>query len=209
LGDQPGAGRLRRAAGPGGVRAGPAAGLVPGRRRGRAGLRAAEAVRPVQRGLQRDRPPRGQRSAALDAGRPAGRHDAGRPAPRRGHPDLAVRPARGRYRLAGPAPPDVVTATAATRLLTLSGVAVLLVLSAAQGGTHLGGPGTPPGTTGPGPGPRPTSTGPGTGWRLVVDERQNGQTVSLAVGQRLELDLHNLYWTVQGSSAPRLLDQDG
>jgi hypothetical protein len=101
---------------------------------------------------------------------------------------------------------------AATRLLVLSGTilsgtAMLLALPACQaaapGGAAVppGAPGAPPTTTAPAP--------PGNGDSVVVDEHNNHRTVTLATGQRLELDLHNLYWNVQGSQASELLSQDG
>jgi hypothetical protein len=98
------------------------------------------------------------------------------------------------------------------RLLTVAGATVLLALSACQSGP-MAPPPPPPGTTGAGTGTG-VATGsrppPGTtGGRVVVDEQQNRSNVRLTVGQRLEFDLHNLYWTVQGSPTPRLLSQDG
>jgi hypothetical protein len=44
---------------------------------------------------------------------------------------------------------------------------------------------------------------------LIVRDASNGHTVSVTVGQRLELILASTYWTVQGSSRPRVLGQDG
>ena len=90
---------------------GPAA--APGRlvRRGgaRRELRAAEAVHPVHSHLQRVRPARRERPAALERRRPADRRDAGRPDGRRGHPDLPVRPARTGPPVEGQAPAALVT----------------------------------------------------------------------------------------------------
>ena len=90
--------------------AGPAPG--PGRllRRGGAGreLRAAEAVHPVHRRLQRVRPAGRERPAALERRRPADRRDAGRPDGRGGHPDLPVRPARTGPPVEGQAPAALV-----------------------------------------------------------------------------------------------------
>jgi hypothetical protein len=48
-----------------------------------------------------------------------------------------------------------------------------------------------------------------TGAPVVADERGNGGTVRLEAGGQLEVDLHSLYWTVQGSSDPYVLSQDG
>lgn len=44
---------------------------------------------------------------------------------------------------------------------------------------------------------------------LVVRDGANGHTVSLTVGMRLEVILASNYWTVQGSSSPHVLRQDG
>ena len=44
---------------------------------------------------------------------------------------------------------------------------------------------------------------------VVVQDKSNGHTVSLKVGERLELILASSYWTVQGSSVPGVLHQDG
>jgi len=44
---------------------------------------------------------------------------------------------------------------------------------------------------------------------LVVRDSANGHTVSLTVGMRLEVILASDYWTVQGSSRPHVLRQDG
>ena len=88
--------------------------LASGRlvRRGGAGreLRAAEAVHPVRRHLQRVRPAGRERAAALERRRPADRRDAGRPDGGRGHPDLPVRPAGAGPPVAGPPPADLVAA---------------------------------------------------------------------------------------------------
>lgn len=52
--------------------------------------------------------------------------------------------------------------------------------------------------------PRPGHPAP-----LIVRDGSNGHTVSVTVGERLELILGSTYWTVQGSSRPRVLGQDG
>ncbi len=44
---------------------------------------------------------------------------------------------------------------------------------------------------------------------VVVRDGANGHTVALKVGQRLEVVLGSDYWNMQGSSAPRVLRQDG
>ncbi len=44
---------------------------------------------------------------------------------------------------------------------------------------------------------------------VIVRDGANGHTVALKAGQRLEVILGSDYWTVQGSSAPRVLRQDG
>jgi hypothetical protein len=59
--------------------------------------------------------------------------------------------------------------------------------SAAGSGVHAGGPGAP----------------------LVVRDGANGHTVTITVGEHLEVILGSTYWTVQGSSHPRVLRQDG
>ncbi len=59
--------------------------------------------------------------------------------------------------------------------------------SAAGPGVHAGGPGAP----------------------LVVRDGANGHTVTITVGEHLEVILGSTYWTVQGSSQPRVLRQDG
>ena len=71
-------------------------------------LRAPEAVHPVYRALQRVRPARRQRAAALERRRPADRRDAGRPDGGRGHPDLPVRAAGAGPPVEGPPPPHLV-----------------------------------------------------------------------------------------------------
>ena len=72
-------------------------------------LRAAEAVHPVHRPVQRVRPAGRERPAALERRRPADRRDAGRPDGRGGHLDLPVRPARTSPPLARPPPATLVT----------------------------------------------------------------------------------------------------
>jgi hypothetical protein len=55
-----------------------------------------------------------------------------------------------------------------------------------------------------------TSTAPGSGdTPLVVRDGANGRTVTITVGEHLEVILGSTYWTVQGSSHPRVLRQDG
>lgn len=44
---------------------------------------------------------------------------------------------------------------------------------------------------------------------LVVRDKANGHTVTLKVGDRLELVLASSYWTVRGSSVPGVLRQSG
>jgi len=44
---------------------------------------------------------------------------------------------------------------------------------------------------------------------LVVQDKSNGHTVTIKVGERLELVLASSYWTVRGSSVPGVLRQDG
>lgn len=66
-----------------------------------------------------------------------------------------------------------------------------------------------PVTTGPGTG-GPGTGGPGTGGPpVVVRDAANGHTVSVTVGERVEVVLGSDYWTVAGSSLSRVLRQDG
>jgi hypothetical protein len=44
---------------------------------------------------------------------------------------------------------------------------------------------------------------------IVVRDDANGKTVSARAGDRIELILSSSYWKVTGSSAPRVLRQDG
>ena len=44
---------------------------------------------------------------------------------------------------------------------------------------------------------------------LIVRDGANGHTVSVTVGDHLEVILGSSYWTVQGSSQPHVLQQDG
>ena len=44
---------------------------------------------------------------------------------------------------------------------------------------------------------------------IVVRDDANGKTVSARAGDRIELILSSSYWHVTGSSAPRVLRQDG
>src|SRR5579875_3378195 len=57
------------------------------------------------------------------------------------------------------------------------------------------------------------TAGPGTARpdepAVIVRDGSNGHTVSVVVGERLEVILGSDYWTVQGSSRPRVLRQDG
>jgi hypothetical protein len=54
----------------------------------------------------------------------------------------------------------------------------------------------------------PTAPGPSTA-AVVLRDGANGHTVTLTVGQRLEVILGSDYWTVAGSSMPKVLRQDG
>ncbi len=47
------------------------------------------------------------------------------------------------------------------------------------------------------------------GGPLVVRDGSNGRTVTVTVGEHLEVILGSTYWTVRGSSKPRVLRQDG
>jgi hypothetical protein len=53
-----------------------------------------------------------------------------------------------------------------------------------------------------------SSDGPGPKV-IVVRDNANGTTVSVRVGDSLKLILSSSYWMVAGSSAPRVLRQDG
>ena len=55
------------------------------------------------------------------------------------------------------------------------------------------------------------SRGPGAGGPgvIVVRDDANGKAVSARAGDRIELILSSSYWHVTGSSAPRVLRQDG
>jgi hypothetical protein len=44
---------------------------------------------------------------------------------------------------------------------------------------------------------------------IVIRDNANGKTVPVAAGDRVELILSSSYWNVAGSSAPRVLRQDG
>jgi hypothetical protein len=44
---------------------------------------------------------------------------------------------------------------------------------------------------------------------IVIRDNANGKSVPVAVGDRVELLLSSSYWNVAGSSAPRVLRQDG
>ncbi len=49
----------------------------------------------------------------------------------------------------------------------------------------------------------------GAGGPLVVRDGSNGHTVTVTVGEHLEVILGSTYWTVRGSSKPGVLRQDG
>jgi hypothetical protein len=66
--------------------------------------------------------------------------------------------------------------------------------SAAPGGGAHGGGTTPPPSANP---------------AVVARDKSNGHTLTLKVGQHLELVLGSTYWTVRGSSVPSVLKQDG
>jgi len=51
-----------------------------------------------------------------------------------------------------------------------------------------------------------TATGPQV---IAVHDNVNGKTISARVGDTVELTLSSSYWDVAGSSAPRVLRQDG
>ena len=51
--------------------------------------------------------------------------------------------------------------------------------------------------------------GGGPGGPLVVRDSANGHTVTVTVGEHLEVILGSTYWTVGGSSHPGVLRQDG
>jgi hypothetical protein len=44
---------------------------------------------------------------------------------------------------------------------------------------------------------------------VIVRDGSNGHTVSVTVGDHLEVILGSSYWTVRGSSHPKVLQQDG
>ena len=44
---------------------------------------------------------------------------------------------------------------------------------------------------------------------IVINDHANGRTVHAGTGDRVELILSSSYWDVAGSSAPRVLRQDG
>lgn len=90
-------------------------------------------------------------------------------------------------------------------VMTLAACAVIAAASgcAAPASSGLGVPGAP-GT--PSASGSPTGSGDST---VVASDQSNGHTVSLKVGERLELTLASNYWTVRGSSVPRVLRQDG
>jgi hypothetical protein len=84
------------------------------------------------------------------------------------------------------------------------GVAILALVLAAAGGAGCGtsDPVAHPASTAARPAPHPPA--------LVVErDGSNGTMVHVRVGDRVELVLDNLYWTVRGSSAPAVLRQDG
>ena len=55
----------------------------------------------------------------------------------------------------------------------------------------------------------PAAGGGGGDSPVIVRDGSNGHTVSVAVGDHLEVILASSYWTVQGSSQPPVLQQDG
>jgi hypothetical protein len=62
---------------------------------------------------------------------------------------------------------------------------------------------TAPGAGGGGTTPPPASP------TVVARDKSNGHTLTLKVGQHLELVLASTYWTVRGSSVPSVLQQNG
>ncbi|HMD94371.1 MAG TPA: hypothetical protein VKG80_17215 [Trebonia sp.] len=62
------------------------------------------------------------------------------------------------------------------------------------GGCAAAGPGTSPG---------------GAGGLLVARDSANGHTVTVTVGEHLEVILGSTYWTMRGSTHPGVLRQDG
>jgi hypothetical protein len=81
-------------------------------------------------------------------------------------------------------------------VVTAAAAAVTAAAVAAAGcGTA---PATPP--------PPPTQGGPPV---VVIRDNANGTMVPVAAGDRVELILSSSYWDVAGSSAPRVLRQDG
>ena len=55
----------------------------------------------------------------------------------------------------------------------------------------------------------PAAGGGGGDSSLIVRDGSNGHTVSVTVGDHLEVILASSYWTVKGSSHPTVLQQDG
>ena len=55
----------------------------------------------------------------------------------------------------------------------------------------------------------PAAGGGGGDSPLIVRDASNGHSVSVTVGEHLEVILGSSYWTVQGSSRPHVLQQDG
>ena len=55
----------------------------------------------------------------------------------------------------------------------------------------------------------PAAGGGGGDSPVIVRDGSNGHTVSVTVGDHLEVILASSYWTVKGSSHPNVLQQDG
>jgi hypothetical protein len=83
-----------------------------------------------------------------------------------------------------------------------SAIATAAVAAAAVAAVMAAGCGTAPATP---PAP-PTQGGPLV---IVIRDNANGTMVPVAAGDRVELILSSSYWDVAGSSAPRVLRQDG
>jgi hypothetical protein len=80
----------------------------------------------------------------------------------------------------------------------------------------VGGCGTASAPAGTASAPTGTASAPAAGGGggggdspVVVRDGSNGRTVSVTVGEHLEVILASSYWTVQGSSQPQVLQQDG
>lgn len=81
-------------------------------------------------------------------------------------------------------------------------LAACAVIAAASGCATSSAPGAPGSGGTPGASGTPAPA-------VVARDSSNGHTLSLNVGERLELVLASDYWTVSGSSVPRVLRQDG